>query len=69
MPPLEAMSAYSPPCSTRMTGLLRTLPLLAPRVVTTTMGMPVSISVLARWPPEASYSATWSRTQSHVEGS
>ena len=52
-----------------MTGVLRTLPLLAPRVVTTMMGMPVSSSVLAFWPPEASYSATWSRTQSEGLGS
>ncbi|HXA72663.1 MAG TPA: hypothetical protein VNV83_00335 [Acidimicrobiales bacterium] len=47
----------------------RTLPLFAPRVVTTMMGISVSRSVLARWPPEASYSATWSRTQSQGLGS
>ncbi len=68
-PPLEATSAYSPPCSTRMRGFLRTLPLLAPRLVTTMIGIPVSINVLARWPPEASYSATWFRTQSQGLGS
>ena len=52
-----------------MSGFLRSLPLLAPRLVTTMMGMPVSSSVLARVPPEASYSATWSRTHSDGLGS
>ena len=33
------------------------------------MGMPVSSRVLARSPPDASYSATWSRTQSEGLGS
>jgi len=66
---LDATSAYSPFCSTRMRPNFRTLPLFAPRVVTTMMGISVSRSVLARWPPEASYSATWSRTQSQGLGS
>src|SRR4051794_12693583 len=52
-----------------MSGVLRSLPVLFPRVVTTTIGRPVSRNVLARWPPEASYSATWSRTQPYGLGS
>src|SRR4051812_2935613 len=69
MPPCEATSAYSPSCSTRIMAILRTLPLLLPLVVTTMTGSPVSRSVLARSPPDASYSATWSRTQSQALGS
>jgi len=38
----------------RITGVLRTLPLLAPRLVTTTTGMPVSASVVPLVPPELS---------------
>jgi hypothetical protein len=37
-------------------------------MVTTTIGIPVSRSVLARVPPDASYSATWSRTHAAVLG-
>ena len=50
--------AYRPSCSTRITGVLRTLPLLAPRLVTITTGRPVSRSVVPWVPPELSYSST-----------
>ncbi len=53
-PPCEATSAYSPSCSTRMSGVLRILPLLLPRVVTMMIGMPVSKSVLPSAPPDPS---------------
>ena len=43
-----ATSAYSPPCSTRISGVLRILPLLFPRVVRMITGSPVSRSVLPR---------------------
>src|SRR4051812_17917412 len=52
-----------------MSGVLRSLPVLFPRVVTTTIGRPVSRKVLARRPPDASYSATCSRTQPYGLGS
>src|SRR6187431_1068100 len=52
-----------------MSGVLRSLPVLFPRVVTTTIGRPLSRNVLARRPPEASYSATCSRTQPYGLGS
>src|SRR4051812_36436264 len=65
-PPMDATRAYSPPCSTRMSGVFRSLPLLLPRVVTMITGSPVSRRVLARWPPDLSYSSTWSRT--HLAG-
>ena len=52
-----------------MSGVLRSLPVLLPRVVTTMIGRPVSRNVLARRPPEASYSATCSRTQPYGLGS
>src|SRR5215469_5224698 len=61
--------AYRPSCSTRITGVLRTLPLYTPRLVTITTGKPVSRSVVPRIPPELSYSSTWSRTQAFVLGS
>src|SRR3954471_8852848 len=68
-PPCDATSAYSPSCSTRMSGVLRSLPDLFPRVVTTTIDRPLSRNVLARRPPDASYSATCSRTQPYGLGS
>ena len=46
--------AYAPPCSTRIKGNLRILPLFLPRVVKTTTGSPVSLSVLASRPSVAS---------------
>ena len=52
-PPIEATSAYSPSCSTRMSGVLRSLPLLLPRVVTMMIASPVSRSVLASRPAGA----------------
>ena len=57
-------AAYTPSCSTRMTGFLRRLPLFAPREVITTMGRPM-IS-LPSAPAEASYFSTCSRTQSDL---
>ncbi len=60
-PPFEATAAYRPSCSTRITGILRILPLFAPRIVTMTTGRPVSQSVVPSVPPELSYSSTWSR--------
>src|SRR5580698_3658968 len=66
---MDATSRYSPSCSTRISGVLRSFPLLLPRLVTMITGRPVSRSVLARWPPDASYSATWSRTHRAVLGS
>src|SRR6202042_3700541 len=56
-------------CSTRITGVLRTLPLRAPRLVMITTGRPVSRSVVPCVPPEPSYSSTWSRTHACGLGS
>src|SRR5436190_17984803 len=67
-PPIDATSAYSPSCSTRISAVLRRVPLLLPRVVTMTMGNPVSSKVLASRPPERSYCSTWSRTHCHGLG-
>ena len=53
-PPTEATSAYSPSCSTRISGDLRILPDLLPRVVRMMIGRPVSRSVVASVPPERS---------------
>jgi hypothetical protein len=53
-PPSDATSAYSPSCSTRMSGVLRSFPLLLPRVVRMITGMPVSSSVVPFCPPELS---------------
>src|SRR5581483_12167466 len=50
-PPIDATSAYSPSCSTRISGVLRSFPDLFPRVVTMTIGRPVSSSVFASRPP------------------
>jgi hypothetical protein len=68
-PPCDATAAYRPSCSTRITGVLRTLPLRAPRLVMITTGRPVSRSVVPCVPPELSYCSTCSRTQAHVLGS
>jgi hypothetical protein len=51
-PPLEATSAYSPSCSIRITGFLRSAPLRAPTDVITTIGR--SLKVLASAPSVAS---------------
>jgi hypothetical protein len=64
--PLDATAAYTPSCSTRMTGFLRRLPLFAPRDVITTIGRPM-IS-LPSAPPVASYFSTWPRTHSEALG-
>src|SRR5665647_3103008 len=59
---MEATTAYSPSCSTRISGVLRSLPVLAPIEVSTMIGTPSS--VLASVPPEASNRSTWSRERS-----
>jgi hypothetical protein len=56
-------------CSTRITGFFRSFPDRAPTEVMTTIGSPVRARVVARVPPEASNSATWSRTHFWVLGS
>ena len=53
-PPMDATNAYSPSFSTRINAILRILPVLLPRMVTMITGKPVSLSVLASWPPERS---------------
>ena len=59
-PPLEATRAYSPSCSTRISGCLRTLPLLGPPRRHHDDGHPRVEQRVGPLPPEASYSATWS---------
>src|SRR3990172_8281163 len=66
---MDATTAYSPLCSTRIRGVLRTLPLLLPRVVRMMTGRPVSWKVLPSRPPVRSYVATWSRTRAQGLGS
>src|SRR5665647_959696 len=66
-PPIEATAAYSPSCSTRISGTLRTLPDFAPRVVTMITG--ISRIVVPEVPPDPSYSSTLSRTHSAGLGS
>ena len=61
-PPIEATARYLPSRSTRIRGFLRRAPDLRPTEVITTIGSLPPRRVLARAPPEASYSATWSRT-------
>jgi hypothetical protein len=51
-PPFEATRAYSPSCSSRMRAISRSVPLLFPRMVTTSPGP--SHKVSACWPPERS---------------
>src|SRR3954454_7086589 len=67
-PPIDATSAYSPSCSTRMSGVLRSAPLLLPRVVRMMIGNPVSSSVFASRPPVRSYVSTWVLTHSQGLG-
>lgn len=59
-PPWEATTAYAPSCSTRIRGVLRSLPLLAPRVVSRITGM--SRIVIPSLPPDFSMRSTCSRT-------
>src|SRR5690349_9056106 len=66
-PPSEATAAYTPSCSTRMTGDLRSLPLLTPRLVRMTTGSPRI--VVPSVPPEPSYFSTCSRTHAVGLGS
>ena len=63
-PPLEAITAYVPSCSTRMSGDLRRLPLRRPLVVKITTGTPRSVFALA--PPDASYFSAW--LAAHFDG-
>src|SRR5215210_1029093 len=65
---MEATARYWPCRSTRMSGFLRSAPDLRPTEVITTIGSWPPRRVLARAPPEASYSATWSRTHCSVLG-
>ena len=62
-PPREATIAYSPSCSTRISGVLRSLPVLAPTVVSTMMGFP--FMSVASVPPDCSYFSACSRAQFH----
>ena len=64
-----ATSRYSPACSTRMSAILRTLPLLAPIIVTMITGGRCRAACWLGAPPDASYSATWSATHGDVLGS
>src|ERR1700712_4549588 len=66
-PPSDATTAYSPSCSTRMSGVLRTLPVLAPMVVRRMTGRP--LSSVPSDPPDAMYVSAFSRAQSDVLGS
>lgn len=65
-PPSEATTAYCPSCSTRISGVLRSLPVLAPTVVSTMMGLPFMSAASA--PPDATYLSACSRDQSHGLG-
>src|SRR5680860_835166 len=56
-----------PSCSTRISGILRTLPVLAPTLVRMTTGRPRI--VVPSVPPERSYFSTWLRTYSFGLGS
>src|SRR6266498_3143267 len=66
-PPREATTAYSSPSTTRISGVLRILPDLAPIVVRMTTGRP--FCVVPDVPPDPSYSATWLRARSDGLGS
>jgi hypothetical protein len=66
-PPSEATAAYSPSCSTRISAFLRSLPDLAPTVVSTITGMPRS--VVPSVPLDFSKSSTCRRVRSDVLGS
>src|SRR5690625_1623757 len=59
-PPMEATAAYAPSCSTRMSGILRIAPDLAPRVVRMITGNPRRVPPSA--PSVRSYNSTCSRT-------
>src|SRR5271168_5543511 len=65
-PPSEATTAYSPLCSTRISGVLRSLLVLAPTVVSRMMGLPF-ISA-ASDPPDSAYLSACSRDQSQGLG-
>src|SRR5689334_15844966 len=60
-PPLDATIAYTPSCSTRINGTLRSLPDFAPRMVTRTTGRPL-MSTLSVVPVSKIFSVC-SRTQ------
>src|SRR6201992_500791 len=66
-PPGEATTAYSPSCSTRISGVLRSLPVLAPTVISRMMGLPFMSAASA--PPDSAYLSACSRDQSQGDGS
>src|ERR1700756_5905024 len=61
-PPSEATIAYSPLCSTRISGVLRSLPVLAPTVVSRMTGLPCNS--VPSVPPDSMYLSACSRDQS-----
>src|SRR5262245_25951626 len=65
---MEATARYLPSRSTRISGFLRRAPDFRPTEVMTTIGSGPPRRVLARAPPDASYSSTWSRTHCRVLG-
>src|SRR6185437_6138876 len=65
-PPSDATTAYSPLCSTRISGVLRSLPVLAPTVVSRIIGLPFMSA--ASDPPDSAYLSACSRDQSHGDG-
>src|ERR1700712_2843866 len=66
-PPSEATTAYSPSCSTRISGVLRTFPDFAPMVVSRITGRP--LSSMPSVPPEVMNVSAFSLAQSDVLGS
>ncbi|CKV43089.1 Uncharacterised protein [Mycobacterium tuberculosis] len=61
-PPSEATIAYWPSCSTRISGVLRSLPVFAPTVVSRMTGFPCSC--VPSVPPDFIYVSACSRDQS-----
>ena len=65
-PPLLATAAYTPSCSTRMSGTLRMAPVFTPRIVSMTTGRFITDTDLVS--PVASILSTCLRTHVHVLG-
>jgi hypothetical protein len=61
-PPSEATTAYSPLCSTRISGVLRSLPVSAPTLVSRMIGLPFMSAASA--PPDSACLSACSRDQS-----
>ena len=59
---MDATKVQMPSASTRMTGVLRSLLDVAPRLVIIMTGIPVSLWVFYSVPPDISYNSTYSRT-------